>query len=213
MNPEPDLLLLSGGIESAALLRRWCADNRPVIAAWADYGQRNAARERAAVRALAEAEGVRLETVETGALREAFTRRSDWVGHVPLPQRNLLILALAVNLAQHHGAGRILLALNREDAGHGPGSGAAFLQDFGSLAARLVPGLSVAAPLQELGKADIIRRGAQDGVPWRLTWSCLLGQERHCGRCPQCHARQAAFTAAGVPDPTDYRQPPGPRTP
>ena len=204
----PDLLLLSGGIESSALLVRQREQGAPLRAAWVDYGQRNAERERAAAAALAAEYAVEPLFLDLGSLRPAFTRRSEWVGHVPLPQRNLLVLALAVNLAEHHGAGRILLALNREDQGHGPGSRAEFVEQFSRLVGSLVPGLAVAAPLIAQSKAEIIRQTDPLGIDWRHTWSCLLAQSRHCGRCPQCQARRAAFAAAGIPDPTDYRESP-----
>ncbi|WP_018144742.1 7-cyano-7-deazaguanine synthase [Thioalkalivibrio sp. AKL6] len=207
--PEsPDLLLLSGGIESSALLAQEHAAGRSLRAVWVDYGQRNAAREWAAVEHLAGVYACMPIALDLQSLRLVFTRRNDWVGHVPLPQRNLLVLALAVNLAEHHGAARILLALNREDQGHGPGSQPGFVQQVSDLAAGLVPGLQVEAPLIDRSKAEIIAATDPLGIDWRHTWSCLLAQSRQCGRCPQCQARRAAFAAAGIPDPTDYREAP-----
>ncbi|WP_018879724.1 MULTISPECIES: 7-cyano-7-deazaguanine synthase [unclassified Thioalkalivibrio] len=209
VRPEsPDLLLLSGGIESSALLAQCHAAGKVLRAVWVDYGQRNAAREWAAVEHLAGVYGATPVALDLQSLRAAFTRRNDWVGHVPLPQRNLLVLALAVNLAEHHGAGRILLALNREDQGHGPGSQPGFVEQVSALAGTLIPRLQVEAPLIEQSKAEIIATTDPLGIDWRRTWSCLLAQSRHCGRCPQCQARRAAFAAAGIPDPTDYREAP-----
>ncbi|WP_019623979.1 7-cyano-7-deazaguanine synthase [Thioalkalivibrio thiocyanoxidans] len=205
---SPDLLLLSGGIESSALLVQRHVQGRPLRGMWVDYGQRNAERERAAIRALGADYGVEPVEMDLRALRQAFAKRSEWVAHVPLPQRNLLVLALAVNLAEHQGAGRILLALNREDQGHGPGSRPSFIGHLAALADELVPGLAIEAPLIAQSKAEIIRSTDPLGIDWSRTWSCLLAQSLHCGRCPQCQARRAAFAAAGVPDPTDYREPP-----
>lgn len=205
---RPDLLLLSGGIESSALLVQRHAQGRSLRALWVDYGQRNAEREQVAVRSLGADYGVEPVEMDLRALRQAFAKQSEWVAHVPLPQRNLLVLALAINLAEHQGAARILLALNREDQGHGPGSRPSFVRYVTELAGELVPGLTVDAPLIAQSKADIIRDTDPLGVDWSRTWSCLLAQSLHCGRCPQCQARRAAFAAAGVPDPTDYREPP-----
>ncbi len=207
--PPPDLLLLSGGIESSALLAWRHAAGHALRAAWVDYGQRNAQREQAAVDALAATYPVDPVHLDLKGLRAPFARHANWVGHVPLPQRNLLVLAVAVNLAEHLGAGRILLALNQADQEHGPGSRPAFVRRFAELAAELVPDLTVEAPLLEYSKARVIREATPLGIDWGMTWSCLLAQSRHCGRCPQCLARRAAFTEAGVPDPTDYRELPG----
>ena len=203
----PSLLLLSGGIESAALLYQLRHQAEPVHALWVDYGQRNARREREAAQYLAGACGTPLQTMDLSGLRANFRRDSDWVRHVPLPQRNLVVLALAVNLAEHLGARRILLALNRDDQKHGPGSRPDFLQACTNLVGTLVPGLEVVAPLHDLDKSEVIRAAAPTGIDWTRTWSCLLDRPRHCGRCPQCEARQAAFSAAGIADPTDYFHP------
>jgi 7-cyano-7-deazaguanine synthase len=200
----PSLLLLSGGIESAALLYQLRQQAEPAHALWVDYGQRNARREREAAQYLAADCDIPLQIMDLSGLRANFRRDSDWVRHVPLPQRNLAVLALAVNLAEHLGARRIVLALNRDDQKHGPGSRPDFLQAFTNLMGQLVPGLEVVAPLHDLDKSEVIRAAAPTGIDWTRTWSCLLDHPRHCGRCPQCEARQTAFTAAGVADPTEY---------
>jgi 7-cyano-7-deazaguanine synthase len=61
-------------------------------------------------------------------------------------------------------------------------------------------------PLIWMRKWQIVERGEQLGVPWDLTWSCYEGREDHCGVCPTCRARKAAFRDAGVSDPTIYTE-------
>lgn len=60
------------------------------------------------------------------------------------------------------------------------------------------------APLIEMFKVDIIRKGVQLGVPYHLTWSCYKGEELHCGVCPTCRARRNAFHDCSISDPTEY---------
>ncbi len=63
----------------------------------------------------------------------------------------------------------------------------------------------VRRPYADLGlhKADVLRRGA--GLPLGLTFSCLRpARGLHCGRCNKCAERRVGFTAAGLPDPTEY---------
>jgi 7-cyano-7-deazaguanine synthase len=62
----------------------------------------------------------------------------------------------------------------------------------------------VVTPFLHWSKADIVRRGAELGVPFADTWSCYRGDTRHCGRCGTCVERREAFELAGIPDPTDY---------
>lgn len=63
------------------------------------------------------------------------------------------------------------------------------------------------APFVSSTKADIVRVGFQLGVPYDLTWSCYKGEELHCGTCPTCRSRKAAFEAAEEIDPTEYLEP------
>jgi 7-cyano-7-deazaguanine synthase len=62
------------------------------------------------------------------------------------------------------------------------------------------------APLIQMTKAQIIRRGADLGVDFSLTHSCYDpdAQGRACGRCDSCLLRKRGFDEAGVPDPTQY---------
>lgn len=59
-------------------------------------------------------------------------------------------------------------------------------------------------PLQWLPKSAIVALGEGLNVNWENTWSCYAGGEQHCGTCPTCRARKAAFKASGYTDPTDY---------
>ena len=56
-----------------------------------------------------------------------------------------------------------------------------------------------------LGKADIVRRGAELGVPFAETWSCYKGGDLHCGTCGTCVERREAFELAGVARPHRLR--------
>ena len=65
--------------------------------------------------------------------------------------------------------------------------------------------LAVVTPLTSLHKDDVIRLGAELGVPMELSMSCMNpGNHIHCGACSKCRERRDAFAAAGVPDRTAY---------
>lgn len=59
-------------------------------------------------------------------------------------------------------------------------------------------------PLMSLMKHEIVELGHKLGVPFDNTWSCYKGDELHCGVCPTCRSRRAAFNLAGIEDPTVY---------
>ena len=64
--------------------------------------------------------------------------------------------------------------------------------------------LRIRVPFVGLSKAQVIRRGR--GLALGFTLSCARPRGLvHCGACTKCAERIAAFTAAGVTDPTRYR--------
>jgi 7-cyano-7-deazaguanine synthase len=64
----------------------------------------------------------------------------------------------------------------------------------------------VHAPLLNSTKADIIRRGAELGVPFQLTHSCYdpVQDSLACGLCDACILRRKGFQDADIEDPTPY---------
>jgi 7-cyano-7-deazaguanine synthase len=68
--------------------------------------------------------------------------------------------------------------------------------------------IHIAAPFSAMHKPDVVRRGAELGVPFALTLSCMnpVGIE-HCGLCSKCRERRDAFAEAGITDPTTYANP------
>ena len=62
------------------------------------------------------------------------------------------------------------------------------------------------APLQELTKAQIVRRGLELDVDYGLTHSCYdpTPQGLSCGRCDSCQLRLKGFAEAGAVDPIAY---------
>ena len=80
---------------------------------------------------------------------------------------------------------------------------------FAALNAAFTLGLAapieIAAPFAHLHKEDVVKIGAQLGVRFELTLSCMNPSgTTHCGLCSKCRERRDAFQAAGVMDPTTY---------
>ncbi len=131
-----------------------------------------------------------------------------------MPARNTVLLALALGYAETLGAEDIYLGVNAIDYSGYPDCRPAFVEAFEKLAnvatAAAVEGrakYTVHAPLLQLSKAQIIRRGTELGVPYELTHSCYDpdAQGRACGRCDSCRLRAQGFRDAGLADPTCYR--------
>jgi 7-cyano-7-deazaguanine synthase len=65
--------------------------------------------------------------------------------------------------------------------------------------------IEIAAPFAELHKEDVVKIGAELGVPFELTLSCMNPSgTTHCGLCSKCRERRDAFRASRIKDPTTY---------
>jgi 7-cyano-7-deazaguanine synthase len=130
-----------------------------------------------------------------------------------VPARNTVFLSLALAWGEVLGADRIVIGVNAIDYSGYPDCRPEFIAAFERLARlatkRGVEGeaFAIDAPLIELTKAEIIRRGLGLGIDYSLTVSCYKADEagRACGRCDACRIRREGFAAAGAADPTRYQ--------
>ena len=134
-----------------------------------------------------------------------------------VPARNTVFLSVALGWAEVLGASDLFLGVNAVDYSGYPDCRPAFLRAFEELARVATAAgtergtrFRVHAPLLELSKAEIVRRGLELGVDLSLTHTCydpVREGERvlACGRCDACRLRLAGFREAGVPDPVPYR--------
>jgi len=201
------VLLLSGGVESVTLLHQLAAAGEAVQGLFIDYGQRAAAHERTAAEASCGQLGVELVPLDLARVGEVFRRGQERKAHVPLPHRNLVALSLGLSYATSLGTRRLYLAANQQDTVDYASSSHAFLAQF-RLMCGLLGDVQLATPLVGLTKTEVVARGMSLGVDYAMTYSCLLGYPVHCGRCPQCVKRRAAFHEAGYAEPAGFYRTP-----
>lgn len=216
--------VVSGGLDSAVLAHHLRAEGWGLRLLSFDYGQRHAV-ELDRARVLAGHLGAPHDVVDlrsAGALLSgsALTDPSVAVpdGHYTdesmratvVANRNAIFAMVAVGVAVAEGAGAVGLGIHAGDHPVYPDCRPAFVAAAERLARvaneGFVPeGFALLAPFLEWSKADIVRRGAELGVPFASTWSCYKGGDAHCGTCGTCVERREAFALAGVVDPTEYR--------
>jgi 7-cyano-7-deazaguanine synthase len=222
---SPAVVLLSGGLDSATCLAIARAEGHDCHALSFAYGQRHQA-ELVAARRVAAALGAvqhRVMTIDLAAFGgSALTDASIAVPEAPstgipvtyVPARNTIFLAMALAWSEVLGAHDIYIGVNAVDYSGYPDCRPAFVAAFetmANLATRAgveeAARLRIRAPLIDLSKVGIIRRGMDLGVDYSLTVSCYQAdtEGRACGRCDSCRLRREGFVAAGVPDPTPYR--------
>jgi 7-cyano-7-deazaguanine synthase len=218
------VVLLSGGLDSAVLLAHE-AQRARVHPVYVSVGLAWERAELAALGDLVAAPVFHDRVAPLASLK--FSMRdilapSHWALHgtppsydtpdedVYLPGRNVVLLTKAAVFAESRGCGRVTLGTL---AGNPfPDATPHF---FAAMSRALSLGLGrpieIAAPLDQMRKADVIRLGDSLAVPLELTLSCMNpvdGQRPvHCGLCSKCRERRDAFTAARVEDHTTYAHP------
>jgi 7-cyano-7-deazaguanine synthase len=232
---EPAIVLLSGGLDSTTVLAIAAAEGRDVHALSFRYGQRHEV-ELACARLQADRFGVTVhETIDLSSLGRLVAGRSSLiegsslsvpkereVEHAPgipstyVPARNTLFLSYGLAWAEVVGAREIWLGVNAYDYSGYPDCRPEYLRAYekmANLATRAgVEGnpLRVMAPLVNLRKHEIIRRGVELDVDYADTVSCYdphrddTGRALACGSCDSCQLRRRGFESAGIPDPTRY---------
>ena len=150
---------------------------------------------------------------EAGIAVPKSRSEAEIAGGIPVtyvPARNTVLLSLALGYAETLGTGLIYCGVNAVDYSGYPDCRPEFIEAFermANLATRAgVEGtlrLRIHTPLIRLTKAQIVRRAADLGVDFGLTWSCYEPQAdgRACGRCDSCLLRAKGFREAGLPDP------------
>jgi 7-cyano-7-deazaguanine synthase len=226
----PAVVLLSGGLDSTTAAAIARARGHALYALTVAYGQRHAveleaARRVAAMLGVVEHRVLELDLAGFGGsalvARDAAVPKDRPLaeigapGDVPptyVPARNTVLLALALAWAEALGARDLVLGVNVLDASGYPDCRPEFVAAFEALANLATrAGVSgerirVHAPLIAMSKAEIIRRGLELGVDYRLTHSCYDPDAggAACGRCDACILRRKGFAEAGVADPTRY---------
>ena len=218
------VILLSGGLDSATTLAIARAAGFDCYCLSFDYGQRHRAELDAAVlvaKALGAREHrvMRLDLGQFGGSALTDSRITVPVDGVQpgipvtyVPARNTVMLSLALAWSEVLGSRDIFVGVNAVDYSGYPDCRPDYIAAFEMMAnlatKAAVEGawLTIHAPLIDLTKADIIRRGTTLGVDYSLTVSCYKADEngRACGVCDSCRLRREGFVAASVTDPTSY---------
>lgn len=218
------VVLLSGGLDSAATLAAAVRAGWVCHALSFDYGQRHgveleAAQGLATMLGACEHRILRLDLSAFGgsALTDHGIDVPESVAEgIPVtyvPARNTVFLAMALAWAETLGAHDIFIGANAVDYSGYPDCRPAYLAAFEAMANLATragvegQGMRIRAPLVDLSKADIVRLALECGVDPAATVSCYQAdaQGRACGACDSCRLRARGFVEAGVPDPTRYR--------
>ena len=216
--------LLSGGLDSATCLALARREGFETHALSFDYGQRHIT-ELEAARRIAAALGATTHRIAKIDLRvfghSALTddiavpkgrdaaSMSEGIPITYVPARNTIFLSFALAWAEVLESSDIFIGVNALDYSGYPDCRPEFIAAFekmSNLATKTgVEGttrMRIHTPLIQLSKAEIVRLGAELGVPFGLTHSCYDPDAtgRPCGACDSCLLRAKGFREAGIID-------------
>jgi 7-cyano-7-deazaguanine synthase len=219
------VVLLSGGLDSTTTLALAKSEGFDVHAMTFRYGQRHEA-EIEASRRVASRLGVVEHVVVEIDLRlfggSALTADiavpkdralADMGQGIPItyvPARNTIFLSFALAWAEVVGASDIFIGVNALDYSGYPDCRPEYIEAFERMANLATKAgiesaarLRIHAPLMQLTKAQIIKRGTALGVDYGLTSSCYdpAADGTPCGACDSCQLRAKGFEEAALPDP------------
>lgn len=220
------VVLLSGGVDSSTCLAVALQDCEPtdVLAVNMYYGQKHD-REMRSARDIAAFYGVELMEMDLSVIFSksdcSLLKRSN--NAIPegsyadqqkesdgspvstyVPFRNGLMLSAAASIAISVGAGKIYYGAHADDAAGNayPDCSIAFTDAIDRAIYEGSGGkVNIIAPFVSCNKSDVVRKGLELGVPYKLTWSCYNGRDKPCGKCGTCIDRIKAFKENGLEDP------------
>lgn len=208
-----DCVVLSGGVDSSVALYLAAANGGELRSLTFDYGQRHR-KEIESARVLsyeigAENRVISLSGLLSGSSLIAGAPEPVPDGHYADPSmkativngRNLMFASAAISACQPGDT--LWFGVHAGDRFVYPDCRPEFWDRLQGLA-RDAYGVDIHTPFLDDTKAEIVKVGAESGVPFDLTWSCYKGGDLHCGTCGTCVERAEAFHLAEVPDPTEY---------
>lgn len=220
------MVLFSGGVDSTTCLGiavdKYGAEN--VVALSIAYGQKHT-KEIECSQKIAQHYGVEHLYLDLGKIfqysncsllshsdqeipTESYAKQIEKTDGAPVstyvPFRNGLFLSSAASIALSKGCEVIYYGAHSDDAAGNayPDCSDAFNKAINE-AIYIGSGnqLKVEAPFIGLTKAQVVKKGLELKVPYELTWSCYMGEDKPCGVCGTCIDRAKAFEANGVADP------------
>lgn len=193
MKNKKSILLLSGGLDSGALLFWALHQGIEVLPLFINYGQKTFPGEWQSVKFLINSTGInpimpldvsQIASLGTGTLASGSEEclPSDQY----FPSRNMLLITLAAMYAYQNRVSTILIGLIADTASSLPDCSSKYIKKAGSVFHLEYPKLQLRAPFITRSKVEIVREAKFYGFIPENTFCCNRLPDHHCWTCPSC---------------------------
>lgn len=144
------------------------------------------------------------DSVPDGDYEEQQKEREGQPVSTYVPFRNGLFLSIATSIALSRGYDIVIYGAHKDDAAGNayPDCSIEFTDAMNKAVYEGSGGtVNIIAPFISCNKAEVVKKGIELNVPYKLTWSCYNGGDKPCGKCGTCIDRAKAFEANGTTDP------------
>ncbi|GAA0822203.1 7-cyano-7-deazaguanine synthase QueC [Colwellia asteriadis] len=215
---EKVVVIYSGGMDSFTVLNRALKDGKEVYALSFDYGQRHVKELECASHVCKDLK-INHKVIDISAINQLLAGSSltDDIdipeGHYEaenmkstvVPNRNMVLLSLAVAYAVSVGAGQVYYGAHSGDHAIYPDCRPEFVQKMNDVCMIAnYESVEIFSPYLDVSKTAILTDGIAMGLDYSNTWTCYNGRNKACGKCGACQERLEAFEENNVTDPLVY---------
>ena len=215
---EKVVVIYSGGMDSFTVLHDAVRDGKKVYAVSFNYGQKHSKELHYAQKVCDELaiphKIVDITAVHQLLLGSSLTDdieipdghyESESMKSTMVPNRNMILLSLAIGYAVDIGANEVFYGAHAGDHAIYPDCRPEFVEAMNSVAQIAnYEAVSIVTPYLNANKEAILRDGLAMGLDYGSTWTCYNGRQHACGKCGSCVERLEAFAANHTHDPLTY---------
>jgi 7-cyano-7-deazaguanine synthase len=217
---EKAVVIYSGGMDSFTILQRAHKDGYDLYPLTFDYGQKHS-KEIDYARRVCNELNLPHRIIDITAINQLLQSSSltsdksipeghyeaDNMKSTVVPNRNMILLSLAIGYAVDIGASKVFYGAHSGDHAIYPDCRPEFVRAMNAVAniANYEP-VEIVTPYLQGDKISILRDGLAMGLDYGKTWTCYNGREKACGKCGSCVERLEAFTLNNSVDPLPYEQ-------
>ncbi len=212
------VVIYSGGMDSYTILNKALRSGKDIYALTFDYGQKHCKEIEYAKAACARL-NIPHRIIDITAINQLLQSSSltsdieipeghyedDNMKSTVVPNRNMILLSLAIGYAVDIGAAEVFYGAHAGDHAIYPDCRPEFVTAMNAVAQIAnYQAVSIETPYLNANKDAILKDGLAMGLDYGDTWTCYNGRQHACGKCGSCVERLEAFAANNAKDPLTY---------